>query len=377
MAVDGGVPPIVAAQINYLLSHSPFSIKVDQMWSGSKNSVWIDRFTLLIPFCLDFIKWDIMFNVDSPLAAPDVIFGAEDDKFPPFLLSLPHPTNSPLRLLTNWNSRDPSTLLSFILQLRDMYSAYQKERVGKVDDVRVKFEISTMMARQGIEMSLNSNADKPEEVKFAVPLLDADINNMVPACPWRLPQKIYLQVIYPIGRNYQTAPSAPRLKLVSTPELRSLFSVEDVKLPSWLDGMCMAEYLPILEEALQLQISEAVSLIGFRRKLIEALPTYFGRPLEADAIFGRRATTLVANGVFTFLVHFLIPVNFPKQQPTLVLQSSQYFNAQGVPIKSPPLSGYPWSPRWELAEMASRIFDFLVEESSNFKKYCSEAIQQR
>ena len=45
-----------------------------------------------------------------------------------------------------------------------------------------------------------------------------------------------LQVIYPI-RKYQSAPSAPRLKLVSTPELRSLFSVEDFKLLTWLDGM--------------------------------------------------------------------------------------------------------------------------------------------
>lgn len=372
-----GVPPIIAAQLNYLLSHSPFPIRVEQMWSGSKNEAWLDRFTLLIPFCLDYIKWDVMFNVQSPLSAPDVIFAPDDENFPPFLLSCggDH-TKSPLHILNNWNSRDPSRLLSFILQLREFYSAYQRKRVGEVDDERVKFEINTMLAREGIEMSLSSSAEKPEEVKFAVPLLDTNIHSMVPGCPWRHQQKIYLQVIYPI-RKYQSAPSAPRLKLVSTPELRSLFSVEDVKLPTWLDGMCMAEYLPAVEDTLQMQIVEAVSLIGIRRRFIEALPSAFGRPLEADAVFGRKATVLVANGVFTFLVHFLIPLQFPKQQPTLILQSSQHFNAQGVPIRSPPLSEYPWSPRWELAEMALRIFEFLVEESSNFKKSCNEALQQR
>lgn len=31
--------------------------------------------------------------------------------------------------------------------------------------------------------------------------------------------------------------SAPRLKLVSSSELKTLFSIDDVKLPSWLDGM--------------------------------------------------------------------------------------------------------------------------------------------
>ncbi|XP_021769168.1 BRISC and BRCA1-A complex member 2-like isoform X2 [Chenopodium quinoa] len=353
MAVDG-VPPIIAAQLNHLLSHSPFSIKVDQMWSGSKKNVWNDRFTLLIPFCLDFIKWDIIYNVESPLAPPDVIFGAEDDKFLPFVLSS-DPSKSPMHNLSNWNSKDPSRLLSLILQLRELYSAYQWKRVGGVDDDRVKFEISTMLSREGIEMSLSSGVEKPEEVKFAVPLLDTSINNMVPACPWRQQQKIYLQVIYPIGRKYQSAPSAPRLKLISTLELKSLFSVEDIKLPTWLNGMCMAEYLPALEETLQMQILEAVSLIGVRRHFIETLSTFFGRPLEADPIFCREATFLVANGVFTFLVHIFLPIHFPKQKPTLILQSSQHFNTQGVPVRSPVMSEYPWSPRWELSEMASRI----------------------
>jgi len=101
---------------------------------------------------------------------------------------------------------------------------------------------------------------------------------MVPGCPWRHPPKIYLQVlfssiflflpffflfffsfplhffffrilnfcllnfllmkvIYPVGRKYGSAPSAPRLKLVSTYELKAFFSIEDVKLPPWSDGM--------------------------------------------------------------------------------------------------------------------------------------------
>lgn len=116
-------------------------------------------------------------------------------------------------------------------------------------------------------------------MKFTVPLLDLNINKMVPGCPWRHQQKIYLQVhisslslslspflplpshlpsdlvflfflftfhftgfvvmqvVYPVGRKYVSAPSAPRLKLGSTSELKTLFSIEDVKLPSWLDGM--------------------------------------------------------------------------------------------------------------------------------------------
>lgn len=379
MAVEG-IPPIILTHLNYLFSRSPLAIKVDQMWSGSKNNVWLDRFTLLIPICLDYIKWDFIYNLQSPLTAPDVIFGPEDENFRSFLLSSAGETDpkmSALNTLANWNYKDPSRLLTLVLQLRELYSAYQRKKVGEVDDERLKFELCTVLSREGIEMWMNTGADKAEEVKFSVSLLDMDINKMVPFCSWRQPQKIYLQVIYPVARKYVSSSTAPpRLKLVSTPELKSLFPVEDVKLPSWLDGMCLAEYLPAIEDTLQLQIVGAVAQIGARRRFIEALAPVFGRPLEADPIFCRKATALVANGTFTFLVHFHLPIQFPKLQPILVLQSSLHFNAQNKPIRSHDLSDYPWSPRWDAPTMAVRIFEFLVDESVNFRKYCNDAVLQ-
>ncbi|KAF7817648.1 BRCA1-A complex subunit BRE [Senna tora] len=370
------VPPFIAAQLNHLLNHFPLTLKVEQMWSGSKYYPGVfDRFTLVIPYCLEYIRWDVIYNVESPTAAPDVIFGPEDEDFHPFHMEFAEGQlglKSSNKCLSDWNNKDPTRLLALIQYLRDQYVSYQRKRVGEVDDDRLKFEISTIFSREGIEMHMSSGAEKPEEVKFAVPLMDMNINDMVPGCPWRQTQKIFLQVIYPVGRKYMSAPSAPRLKLVSTPELKDLFSIEDVKLPAWLDGMCLAEYLPHLEESLVKQVKEAVSLIDIRRNFIEALACQFGRPLEADPVFCRKATVLSASGVFTFLVHFLIPTQFPKQQPSLLLQSSQHFNSQRAPIKSRPLNDYPWSPRWETSLMAERIFEFLAEEALNFKRQLND-----
>lgn len=53
-------------------------------------------------------------------------------------------------------------------------------------------------------------------------------------CLWNF---LLMKVIYPVGRKYGSAPSPPRLKLVSTYELKAFFSIEDVKLPPWSDGM--------------------------------------------------------------------------------------------------------------------------------------------
>lgn len=207
-----------------------------------------------------------------------------------------------------------------------------------------------------------------------MPLLDMDLNKLVHGCPWRHQQKIYLQVVFPVSRNYSSAPSAPRIKLVASSELKTLFSVEDVKLPTWFDGMCMAEYIPSLEENLTAQVLEAAASVGARRRFIEALAPLFGRPVEADPIFCRRATVLAASGVFTFMVHFSLSTQFPKQPPVLTFQSSQHFNSQGMPVMSPPITNYPWSPRWDTSEMVERIFEFLVDDCLNFKKYCNDTL---
>ncbi|XP_039135215.1 BRISC and BRCA1-A complex member 2 [Dioscorea cayenensis subsp. rotundata] len=374
MAADS-LPPLIAAQLNHLISNSPHSIKVDQVRSGCKNGLYSDRFTLLIPFCLDFIKWDFIFNALYPSVAPDVVFSPDDDDFCPLVGEEDDVSVALKNSLVDWNSKDSTRLLELVHKLRDAYVNYQRKRVGELDDARLKFEISTVFSREGIEVCLVSGPDKPEEVKFSVPLLDTSLNQLVIGCPWKNEQKIYLQVIFPIIRSYSSTPAAPRLKLVSTSELKSLFSIEDVKLPPWLDGMCMAEYLPALEDNLQMQVVEAVASIGARRRFIEALAPLFGRPLEADPVFCRKATVVAVSGTFNFLVSFSFSTQFPKQQPTLALQSCQHFTSQGVPLMSSPINDYPWSPRWDTPQMAERIFEFLIDECLNFKKHCQDTQQ--
>ncbi|KAK9165181.1 hypothetical protein Scep_000372 [Stephania cephalantha] len=378
VVADGTLPPLIAAQLNHLLSHSSLSLKVDQIWSGCKNAQFSDRFTLLVPFCLDYVKWDVVYNAQCPWAAPDVIFAAEDEGFYPFFVAGEGQANGQREKssLEDWNCKDPARLMLLVHELRDLYKSYQMKRVGELEDERLKFEISTVLSREGIEVCLISGSERLEEVKFSVPLLDMNLNKLVHGCPWRHQQMIYLQVVFPISRKY-TSSSPPRIKLVSSSELKALLSVEDVKLPTWLDGMCMAEYLPAVEDVLKAQIVEAIAAIGARRRFIEALASQFGRPLEADSVFCRKATVLAASGVFTFLVHISLSTQFPKQQPVLVLQSSQHFNSQGTPVMSPPLMDYPWSPRWEASQMVERIYEFLAEECLSFKKYCNDSLFQQ
>lgn len=67
-----------------------------------------------------FYLGDIIYNGQYPFAAPDVIFGPDDESFHPFLIGEEGYGNdkSPKNSLSDWNSKDPTRLLLLIHQLR-------------------------------------------------------------------------------------------------------------------------------------------------------------------------------------------------------------------------------------------------------------------
>lgn len=61
----------------------------------------------------------MIYNAAYPLAAPDVIFGPEDENFRPYrVIGEASDSKSLKNPLTDWNSRDPTRLFSLVLQLR-------------------------------------------------------------------------------------------------------------------------------------------------------------------------------------------------------------------------------------------------------------------
>uniref|UniRef100_A0A453SHQ4 BRISC and BRCA1-A complex member 2 n=1 Tax=Aegilops tauschii subsp. strangulata TaxID=200361 RepID=A0A453SHQ4_AEGTS len=82
-----------------------------------------------------------------PKVAPDVIFGQGDEGFQP-LVDYDESGNGGKSCLAHWDYRDPGGLLCLVEELRLLYIEYQKKLVEKVDDARLKFEISTVLAKE-------------------------------------------------------------------------------------------------------------------------------------------------------------------------------------------------------------------------------------
>lgn len=61
----------------------------------------------------------MIYNAVYPLAAPDIIFGPEDESFSPYNgLNEAVDSKSSKNGLADWNSKDPSRLLRLIIELR-------------------------------------------------------------------------------------------------------------------------------------------------------------------------------------------------------------------------------------------------------------------
>ncbi|KAI3909225.1 hypothetical protein MKW92_045433 [Papaver armeniacum] len=228
----GTLPPLIAAQLNYLITHSPFSVKY-----------------------LNHRKPYIVFHFC---------------KFSYFFLGL------------ELNTSTGSDILQVEIVIVELCLQ------------PFSFNLLTTFSFYAFFMVLNPiQKESPEEVRFTVHLLDMDINKLVHGCPWKHQQIIYLQVVFPIRRRYAPAPYAPRMKLVSSSELKALFCVK----------VCVAEYLPNLEETLKLRIVDAVASVSARRRFIEALaPICGGSPIEQI----QKSTLLAATGVFINWLNELI-----------------------------------------------------------------------
>ncbi|KAM3192488.1 hypothetical protein ACQJBY_069614 [Aegilops geniculata] len=109
--------PLIAAQLKFLLTNSSLPIKVVQIWSGCSSGRYADRFTLGIPFCLDYVYWDFLYNAMHPKVAPDVIFGQGDEGFQP-LVDYDESGNGGKSCLAHWDYRDPRGLLCLVEELR-------------------------------------------------------------------------------------------------------------------------------------------------------------------------------------------------------------------------------------------------------------------
>ncbi|KAG6483639.1 hypothetical protein ZIOFF_060291 [Zingiber officinale] len=107
---------------------------------------------------------DVIYNALHPSLAPNVVFSLEDDDFDPLGdIAREGEMRLSKSILCDWNGKDPSKLMALVHELGDLYTHYQRRRVGEIDDARLKFELNTMLSR---EYLIIDEADRILEANF-------------------------------------------------------------------------------------------------------------------------------------------------------------------------------------------------------------------
>eukprot|EP00897_Mesotaenium_endlicherianum_P005976 jgi/Mesen1/5406/ME000268S04602 len=135
--------PHIAAQVAALKDFRELEFWVEDVRKGSELADFADRFTLVVPCCLERLRWNVVYDARRYDLPPDVIFSANDDKFQPLLPAAPAAEEAvpggraaataagaagaagggggggqvAWGLLRSWSVADPTRLLRLVLDL--------------------------------------------------------------------------------------------------------------------------------------------------------------------------------------------------------------------------------------------------------------------
>lgn len=90
--------------------------------------------------------------------------------------------------------------------------------------------------------------------------------------------------------------------------------------------------------------------------------TQRGSIIEYDAVEFNFITILLEHRDFYFLIHFHLPLAFPKDKPQITLQSVYHMTSQGT-MYTEVLDEVPYSPRWPIIQMVNKLLTYIIENA--------------
>ncbi|WIA41228.1 hypothetical protein OEZ86_004841 [Tetradesmus obliquus] len=254
------------------------------------------------------------------------------------------------------------------------------------------------------EVLLSAAADGSQQACFSIPV-EADLGpaqRLIDCLQQQQHQQqqqerqpFMLHVAFRVGRGVSSH-AAPELQL-QYPHWAEQ-QLPPLSLPSWDPQTSLVEYVPHLAERLNKHLQDSCPAAVLRFDLVKALAGVFGHPLEvkmqgSSAVKGSAAagsssfagtsssmgraktssssSSSSSSAVFQLqfdqqplLLFVEMPPSFPAEAPLLLLQSMRRMG----PDSCAALSNIPWSPRWDAAEMAARLFNFVKQQAPGILK---------
>ena len=358
--------------VDALLSQAPIPIALTNPAKGARAVNFYNIFNLVIPYCQSSLAWTVILDPLKPSNPPDFIFPPGEEAWVRI---------SQLSTLSKWNPlEDPESLLRVILELLGLYQQRQRQLIKSCQE-RIVFEFETIQEWKGLEVMVKSPGMSGGEVWFLFPLsLSEETRNQI--------QQLSIWEEWESEKSHQLLVQFPNTSYQQPPDSRILLTkhwarcLGDVAAPAWTEDTCLMMFVPTVVETIEAHINAAL----LRRSLLVSLRQVFGSPLEYDSTRFLSISFAADIEEFIFVLHFDIPLGFPKDKPVFTAQSMQHHKAGPAPLLAlfgeacdslqvkisysdeRSMVDYPYSPRWSPQELSQRIKDFLTEKVPEIKK---------
>jgi len=312
--------------------------------TGKTDASTIDRFQIRVPYCTNWINWEVIYNLSQPSVAPDFILQENEETWIPI---------EKLESLKKWKPENADALYEIIAEMITYYKDYQKQLVSNLSDPRLNFEFTTMneaykdasflLLKEATGLVLIAQFKFPFDAKLSPYLQSADDQNL----------EVTIQI-------YESTLRTPVVNLTWTRNSIWQGVLAQMKLPDWTSDTCTIPYIAQINELL----ISAYEVLEQRKRLFKGLADVFGGPLEYDSVHYFKICFLVDHSNVVFVLH-LHCLDYPAKQPTLTLTS--FLTLKKEKLKTLSFNSYPYSPRWTPEEFGKRIKNWLVENFGEVK----------
>ncbi|KAG7197433.1 hypothetical protein KM043_013291 [Ampulex compressa] len=332
-------------------------IELDSV-SSSCGETKADRFKLSIPYAGQNLIWNVLFDSHCPEIGPDFIFGDDTFMTDPDVDTLSNQIPS----LAKWDPTDYNALCKVLIELLLYYKQHQIQQLAKQGD-RLQIEYSTLVGVteicvEDIEMILLPLGTKPTEARFLIRI--AMDFSQLPARNNRCENDMAMLLVIFYGSDWNCI--VPQLYLSNSLE-KAFGGPNALHIPPFPPDKYLMDYVPEVKKFIAEKINSILQCFEKKKDFITVLlAIQRGSVLEYDAVEFSCITILLEHRDFYFLTHFTLPAGFPKERPTITIQSIYHMTSQGK-LYSEILDDVPYSPRWESLHMVTKILTYIIENA--------------
>lgn len=386
-----------------------------------------DRFRLLIPFAGATLTWEMLYNAAEPDFPPDFIFG--EPSFNPPIDRLPHVHG--WRIADDGAAALDSLTLA-IRDLLAEYKAYQVALLGAhaprlgaeymrlcralrrrcrgglqqqqppladvtgrtasplpissdEDNELREDEDAELQQLEGRALPNSSSAHRggaPDVEVLAAPLAQGKDGPVVFLAKLRVSGDVAAQASLVrdgtvgdlsalLKLTYKSASSASArttAQLTLSSAMQRLLN-DTVRLPAFGSATRLDEYATavgdLLDEKVKGVCGEFSRKVEFVLNLVDA---FEGAVVEYDSENYSKVTMLMDYLDFHFLAFVDVPESFPAEPPSISFRSIYHTDGEAGEPFMKHLRRCPWSPRWVVTEMVTRLRAFLQESVGTFQR---------